>query len=267
MRKHPLLACLGFGGALRLIGPVATHADDFVRESIPNKWIAPLIPEDFGEKLDYPAYFKELDRARLEAFSGRYKMALLTLKKVKGVDPVQVALVKASAQSALGQKDSALDALSDAKVAGDPKCQVLKARILADLCRHDQAITLLTNVLEKDQENVAARYYLGEVSERAGRMEEAKRAYAGVEPYVDKILSQEFDDAEALTLIGRGIDRWATINEEYKTRAALHNMLLEKSFGKVFLSVDREYWPAKVAAAEFHIARDDAETAEKRLKW
>jgi tetratricopeptide (TPR) repeat protein len=263
MRKH-LLARLA--AAITLIAPsLATVADDFVRDSIPNKWIAPLIPEQFEEKLEYPAYFKDLDRARLEAFTGRYKMSLLTLKKVKDADPVQVALVKATAQSAIGKKDAALETLSTDKAKGDAKCQILKARILSDLCRHEEALALVSNVLDKDRDNVAARYYLGEIAEKAGRMDEAKKAYAGFEPYIDKILSQEFDSAEDLTLIGRGIDRWATINSEYKTRVALHNMLLEKTFGKAFLSVDREYWPARVAAAKFHMQRDDDKTAVELL--
>src|SRR5436309_1399207 len=111
MRNHALPSRLTFAAVLAL-APLATFADDFVRESIPNKWIEPILPEQFEEKLDYPAYFKDLDRARLEAFTGRYKTSLLTLKKVKDADPVQVALIKATAQSALGRKDPALSTLS-----------------------------------------------------------------------------------------------------------------------------------------------------------
>src|SRR5688500_17460245 len=132
MRKH-LLPRLALGTALGLafIASPQTRGDDFVRDSIPNKWIAPLVPEDM-EKLDYPSYFKDIDKARLEAHTGRYKLALLTLKKVKDGDPVQVALVKATALAATGRKDEALQALTaDPKAAADVKAQVMRARILS----------------------------------------------------------------------------------------------------------------------------------------
>src|SRR5688572_13458199 len=145
MRKHPLLARLALATAFATVSPFSNAADDFVRDSIPNKWINPIIPEQFEEKLEYPTYFKDLDRARLEAFTGRYKMSLLTLKKAKDADPVQVALVRATAQSAIGQKTAALESLSGDTVRSDPKCQILKARILSDLCRHDEAVTLVSN--------------------------------------------------------------------------------------------------------------------------
>src|SRR5690349_2249849 len=110
MRKKLLLLAT-FTAAATLLAPLA-RADDFVRESIPNKWITPLIPEDF-DKLDYPAYFKTLDKARLESFTGRYKLSLLTLQKVKDADPAQVALIRAASQSALGQKDAAIKTLAN----------------------------------------------------------------------------------------------------------------------------------------------------------
>ena len=69
MQKTPFLASL-LSSALALsplLAPAA-RADDFVDQSIPNKWIAPLLPEKL-DKLDYQAYQKELDRAKLEEIS------------------------------------------------------------------------------------------------------------------------------------------------------------------------------------------------------
>jgi tetratricopeptide (TPR) repeat protein len=248
---------------------IARAADDFVRESIPGKWIAPLLPEDL-EKLDYPAYFKDLDKARLESFTGRYKLSLLTLKKAQAAnpppDPLQVALIRATSQSALGQKEAALKTLSaDPKISANPKSQILRARILSDLSQHDAAITLLQQVINKDKDSVPAHYYLAQINETAGHTDAAKKAYAFFEPYIDKLFAQEFDDAEELTLIGRGIDRWATLNSAYKDRLALHNTIMQKCFGQAYLTVDRDYYPAKVAAAEFNAARDDEKTAVELL--
>ena len=262
MRKNWLLFS-ALGTTLSLTP--ATYGDDFVRESIPNKWIAPLLPEDL-DKLEYPVYFKDLDKAKLESFTGRYKLSLLTLQKVKDGNPLAVALIRANSQAAIGQKEAAVKTLSEPKVASEAQAQVLRARILSDLCRHDEAIDVLQKVIDKNKDSVAANYYLGQFNETAGHMEQARKAYAFFEPYIDKLFAQEFDNAEELTLIGRGIDRWATINTAYKDRVALHNLVLEKCFGQVFIRVDREYWPAKVAAAEFHLARDDQKTAGELLK-
>lgn len=240
-------------------------ADDFVRESIPNKWIAPLVPEDL-DKLDYPVYYKAIDKAKLEAFRGRYKLSLLTLAKAKDAEALDVALVKGTSLAALGKKDAALQALTEDAVANHPKAQLLRAQILSDLSRHEEAIHLLEQVIERDKNSVAGHFYLGQIAETAGDMARARKAYAFFEPYIDKLYAETIDSAEELTLIGRGLDRWATINKAYKDRVALHNMILEKCFGQAYLRLDRDYWPARVATAEFHLARDDQKTALGLLK-
>jgi tetratricopeptide (TPR) repeat protein len=248
----------------------AAWGDDFVEQSIPGRWMKPLLPEDL-DKLDYPAYYKELDKARLESFTGRYKQSLLTLKKAKGVDPLAIALVKGTSLSAIGKKDEAVKALSEpAAVADRPEAQVLRARILSDQGKYGEASEILKKVADahraaQDRHAVAAHYYLGQVRELAGDMEGAREAYDYFSAYPDKLHAQDFEDAEELTLIGRGMDRWATMNGVYKERVALHNVIMEQTFGAVYLRVDREYWPARLASAEFHIARDDPQTAKALL--
>lgn len=259
-KKWLLLSALGTTLALS----PALHADDFVEESIPNKWITPLVPENL-DKLDYPTYYKDLDKARLESMTGRYKLSLMTLAKVKDGNPLEVAIIRARSQAAIGQKEAAIKTLSDPKVMNDPKAQVMRARILSDLCRNDEAIDLLQKVVDKDKDSVAGNYYLGKVCEAAGQMDRALKAYTFFQPYTNKLFAQDFDNAEELTLIGRGLDRWATITSAYKTNVSLNNLILEKCFGQAFIRVDRDYWPAKVAAAEFNLARDDQETAAKML--
>lgn len=261
MRKNWILLA-ALGTTLGILP--AVRGDDFVQESIPNKWIAPLVPENL-EKLEYPTYFKDLDKAKMQSQTGRYKLSLMTLAKIKDGDPLEVAMIKATSQAAIGQKEAAVKTLSDAKVVNEPKAQVLRARILSELCRNDEAIDLLQKVVDKNKDSVAGNYYLGQICEAAGHMERAQKAYATFEPYIDKLFAQDFQNAEELTLIGRGIDRWATINSEYKNKVSLNNQVLEKCFGAVFIRVDREYWPAKVAAAEFHLARDDQKTATELL--
>src|SRR2546421_188958 len=93
---------------------------DLARDSVPQKWIEPLLPEDLPE-LTYPAYFNDFDKARAQSFSGRYKQSLHTLAKLKDVKPEQaaaVALVKGKALWAPGRLDEALQTLSHPALAG-----------------------------------------------------------------------------------------------------------------------------------------------------
>jgi hypothetical protein len=94
MRKNLLLVS-AVGAALGLASHPVARADDFVKGSIPNRWITPFLPEDLA-KLEHPAYYKDLDKARVESFTGRYKLSLLSLDKIKGADPLQVALIRAN---------------------------------------------------------------------------------------------------------------------------------------------------------------------------
>src|SRR3954467_9159938 len=90
-------------------------AFDPVKESIPRRWIEPLVPEELP-KLKFPAYFNDLDKARAQMQGGRYKLSLLTLAKAKDADPVEVVVIKAASLSATGRTAKALGALSDDKV-------------------------------------------------------------------------------------------------------------------------------------------------------
>src|SRR5437868_6749564 len=104
-------------------------ADDLVNDSIPRKWINPLLPEKLPP-LKYPDYFSAIDKAQAQWFAGRYKLSLITLARLHEVKPeqqAQVALIKGRSLYALGRTDEALSALSDAAVAADPDVQVERA--------------------------------------------------------------------------------------------------------------------------------------------
>jgi len=148
-------------------------AQNLSRDTIPGKWIDPLLPEDLP-KLDYPGYYNNLDKARLEAFCGRYKLALMTLAKVKDADPAEVALIKARALSETGRTREALDVLSS----GDSRVQVLRANLLAGMGKEPEAISLLKEILAKTPQSLAEHYYLGAICEQIGDLATARQAYA-----------------------------------------------------------------------------------------
>src|SRR4051794_26301020 len=102
-----------------LASPAFAGSDEqFLRGTFPQKWIDPLMPEDLPA-LTYPAYFNDLDKARLESSTGRYKLSLSTLRRLKDPKPEQlaeIAVIKSTSQGALGRWDEALQTTQEPKV-------------------------------------------------------------------------------------------------------------------------------------------------------
>ena len=237
------------------------------REAIPGKWIAEHLPEKLPEQ-KHPAYFDEIDKARAQVFGGRYKLALLTLKNAKGSDPVQVALVRAGALAPLGKKDEAIAALSIPAVANDPKVQVLRARTMASIGNLPGAVALLKQHVEKNPDSLPGRYYLAEIGEKAGDLPTARAQYDWIhQKHWDAWQGQgekAYTNAEEVTLLGRAFDRWSTLNGAYAGNVPLHSQVF-KTFTKAYDIIDRSYWPARVAAAEYYLDHGNPKEAAKEL--
>jgi tetratricopeptide (TPR) repeat protein len=255
-----------------LCAGVAVAQSTLTRNIIPNEWLNPVMPEDLP-KLSHPAYTDGLDHARAEAFSGRYKKSLQTLMVIAegAANPVEVALVKGTALSALGRQDEALAALSAAKVSDDPRAQVMRCQILCQLRRPQDAISLLKDHLEKFPRSIAGHFQLGQAYELIGDLDSARSAYGWfvVEPQDflarwQRDQEKAFDNAEELTIIGRAIDRWATLTGGYKDLPQLHDTLLNL-FVRTYDVIDRAYWPAHVAAAEYYLSHDNSDQAKEEL--
>jgi tetratricopeptide (TPR) repeat protein len=246
-----------------------------VRDAVPNKWINPLVPEDLPD-LEYPAYFNDIDKAKAQAFAGRYKLALQTLYKAKDLKPEQapvVALVKVRSLAALGRMEEALKAASEPAVADVPEIQVRRAEVLSDMGRRDEAIALLKKHVEAHADSWAGHYALGAALERTGDLDGARQAFGWFVAEPQKLLekwrenprAEAFESAENLTVLGRALDRWATLTEAYREDVNLHHTILNL-FVKAYDVKDRGYWPAHVAAAAYFMSHDNRQEAEDELK-
>ncbi|MCY2951235.1 MAG: tetratricopeptide repeat protein [Planctomycetota bacterium] len=243
-------------------------AQDLLRDTIPNIWLDQYIPEKLPE-LKYPAYYTDLDKAKAQVFAGRYKTALFTLQSVTKGDVGEIASVKASALAAVGRREEALSILSTPNLPPRPSLEVKKAQILADLGRLDEAATLLKSLLQTEPDSLPAHFYLGQISEQKGDLDTGKSAYEWIhKTYYDPWQGQgfkEFDDAEQVTLMGRAFDRYATLTGAYANNPRLNNLIL-KVFVQAYDIIDRTYYPAHVAAAEFFLSRGDTKQATDELK-
>ena len=267
-----LLSALSAGVAF-VARPAA--AQDFVRDTVPHKWIDPYVPEDLPA-LEFRAYDDDLSKAEKLAFAGRYKLALFTARKIKEPKPehaARLALVKGRALAARGRHQEAIDALSEAGVTDQPDVQVLRAETLAEMGRTDEAIALLTEHLKANPNSIEGHYLLGRVHEQVGDLDAARLAYQWfvnepqnyLERWQSRAFVREFESADKVTTIARGLDRWAQLNAKYRDNVTLHNTILNM-FVRAYDVLDRGYWPARVAAAEYFMSHDQRGQAAAELQ-
>ncbi len=253
----------------------SARGQDLVQESIPWKWIDPLLPEDLPD-LKYPAYFNDVDKAQAQSFAGRYKLSLSTIRKnIKDPKPEQIvpiALTKTNSLAAQGRWEEALAALAADAVKDDPRIQLRRAEILSDTGHSDDALALLKALVEAHPDSIGGHYLLGAVSERVGDLEAARRHFSWFVEAPQKFLEKwethaegPFDRADDVTLIGRAIDRWANLTGAYRNNVVLHRTIFN-IFVKAYDVIDRTYWPAHVAAAEYFISHDQRQEALEELQ-
>src|SRR3954451_5044064 len=151
------------------------HAQNLTRDTVPARWIDPLLPEELA-KLKYPEYATPLDRARMEIWAGRYKLGLLTLKKAKDADAAQVALLRATALSQTGRREQAIEVLSKDAVKDEPRVQILRAVILQEVGKLDEAFALVQEHLKAHADSIAGHFHLGQLAELKGDYDTARDA-------------------------------------------------------------------------------------------
>jgi cellulose synthase operon protein C len=263
------IAVLGFA----LIGAPLARAGTYDDQTIPGKWIKPLLPES-GDEPNYPGYDKNaaIERARDQYWAGQYRRALVTLEPIaKPKKPVEVAILRAQCDLELGRYDNAMAALGNPAVLNDPAAETLRARVLAAQGGFAAAIAILRREIQQNPELIAPRYYLGEYSEKIGDVAGATAAYQWFVTEPHNYLQQwvghpeTFDDAEEVTLISRAIDRWATLTTAYQHELRLHDVVLNM-FVRAYDQIDRGYWPAHLAAAESFFQHDDPPSALDELQ-
>jgi cellulose synthase operon protein C len=250
----------------------AAHAGSYDDETIPGKWLKPLVPEQSKEP-QYPDYDKNsaVEKASDQVWAGQYRRALVTLQAARKAKPIRVALLRGQCQLALGRYADALATLGDPGVAADSQIQTLRARVMAAQGGYLAAISILQSELKSHPDLVAPHYFIGEYREKLGDVAGATAAFDwfinGPHNYLEEWVGhpETFDDAEEVTLIGRAIDRWATLTMAYQRELRLHDLVLNM-FVRAYDQIDRGYWPAHLAAAESFFSHDDPPSAADELQ-
>ena len=116
--RYPSCDSLVASSPLRRLRRVAARADDFVRETVPQKWIEPFVPEDLPE-LKYPAYFNDLDKAKFAVVHRPLQaVAADAARRYKDPKPEQLSQIALIAGDSRSRRwadwQQAIEALSDA---------------------------------------------------------------------------------------------------------------------------------------------------------
>ncbi len=265
---------IGILASVVCIAPLA-FAGDFSLDIAPGKWIKPLVPEQLPP-LHYPSYFNAFDKAKEQVWGGRYKVALQTLRLVtptdKGFDAILLADLKSTALIALGQTDQAMRILTDPKVSDAPRIQIDRAVLLSKLDKTSDAIALLKQHIAAHPDSIQGHYELGHLCELVDDLTGAKDAYnwfvAPGQDYLSRWQTRGerlFDHAEDATFTGLALDRWATLNDQYEMIPDLNQTILD-FFVKSYDVIDRDYWPAHIAAARYYLAHNDSHNAHEELQ-
>jgi tetratricopeptide (TPR) repeat protein len=273
--RRTLAAIVGLvfaGGAMGIAVPLALADTEFSRRFSPARQVDDLLPEELPE-LDTPEYATDAEKATDLAFHGRYKLALYKAHDLGGVEG---RVIRARCLLALGRYDRATAELTaDEATQLDPAGGLLRAKVLRATGKHAEAVTLLRDLIKRHPTAHVARLELGEILEERGDLTAAIKEYAwfnqGETSYLDKWAAEGergFEGragAELLATAAAAIDRWATLTGKFKEQPALHEKLLSMYVGAYDL-VDRSYWPARLAAAEYLLHRGNGKEAEAELK-
>ncbi len=241
-----------------------------VEQVAPRKWLGDYLPEKLPN-LEYPKYDQPIDRAELEVFTGRYKKSLLTLATIGDAASVRSSVVRAKAFAALGRFDEAIAAVSAGAAANDANALLQRSTILTDSGKPRDAINALQLLIERQPRMIAAHYELARALEAVGDLKAALAQYTWFmdgddAPFARWQREQEraYESAADVVCIGRAADRWAQLTSAYKSHPELNDAIFN-IFVRDYDVVDRQYWPAHIAAAEYFLSHDNSTKAAEEL--
>ena len=201
--------------------------DPLLDSAAPMRWRAALLPEE-GAELELPEYYGPLDRARAYVHAGRYKRAIHELTG-KDAPDAEAGLVLAEANLRLGRYDEAAAAVDDP---AEPAAVVMAARIEMERGQSAKAAQRLDAHLAHEPVSLHARLWRARIAEESGDLETAVAHYRW---FVDQRYLQawardpddrRFESAEDVVAIATALDRYATIQSEYRADATLHTAIL-----------------------------------------
>lgn len=239
-----------------------------VPPSYPRTVVERLLPESHPLPT-LPPYLDSVGRARTLLFHGHIRRAIyeihpLDASALPPQSAAELERLRAQALAQLGYTDRAIEILTHLASSSDPhptSTTELAGRILVDAGRFSEALDRVPPPDRPDIQSVSHRLIRHDALVALGRFDDAIRELQPlVEPILERWNRQNVDgfedDPALLTQSATLVDRWATLTTAYASRRGLHDIVLSMWVG-AYDVLDRSYWPARLAAAEFQ-ARHDA---------
>lgn len=182
------------------------------------------------------------DKARLAAAGGRANVDIQTGDYLKGIERLKTLAAKGEA---------------------DPGWHAAIADLQEQIGEYDDALAHNRKALEIDKRHFRACWQLGRVLEMLGRTDEA---LAALKPFNELMTQGSLPDtAEELTWVGAGFLRYSTLarHPELPNRT---RHVLQHVYQEAFDTVDATYWPARLAAAQLLLDKNNLDEARGDFK-
>ncbi|HUU85043.1 MAG TPA: tetratricopeptide repeat protein [Phycisphaerae bacterium] len=149
-----------------------------------------------------------------------------------------------------------LDALAE-QGESVPAWHTVRAELLVRLGSHGEAIRHLRRALELDAQHHRARYLLGHWLELTGRRDEAIETYS----FFDRLFLHRMPTtADGLTEAAKGFYRYSVLTRHPElSRRTIH--VLQEYLQAAYERLDRNWWPARIAAADLLRSKGNLEQA------
>jgi tetratricopeptide (TPR) repeat protein len=239
------------------------EGDDATTEALATalRWVraAAGADQDDDEKSDKLA--GDLPGARKLYMKGKYDLAISSYQALQAQDAltVRAATGLARALSAVGRYSEALEAAQAVadKAKDDAAWRLVMAESLSHLGRYEEALKHALVARELRPLWAPAVLVAGNLQETLGQPDKALATYKAMEEIT--FSDTHRNDAPSLVALGRIFDRYTILRGTKASIQAtniLHNYLQE-----AYQKVDKDYWPAHVAAGMFLLSKHRADQA------
>lgn len=225
-------------------------------------------PADDAQPTSGPS--KSLAAAKGLFLSGDYDAAAKMYDELVAEGPdektrVAAAIGRAHVDIQTGDYQKGIERLTalEVKGASDPGWHAALADLQEQIGRYDEAIAHNRRAVELDKGHFRARWQLGRVLEALGQVDEA---VAALKPFNDLMTGGTLpDSAEDLTALGAGFLRYSTLSRHAELPNRTRHVLVHV-YQEAFDSVDTNYWPARLAAAQLLLDKNSVDEATSDFK-
>jgi len=177
---------------------------------------------------------------------------------------VRLGVGLAGALAMTGEYKKALDALKSVAARGqaDADWHVTMAKVLGQVGRYEEALSHAVKANELKPRWAPTILARGQLLEVLGRKEQARGVYKTMAAVVAEDAYRQ--DARSLVALGKILDREGVLSRRKASEQAaniLHNYLQ-----RAYMEVDKQYWPAHLAAGDLLLGKHRAKQAAKEFE-